>query len=243
MRDEKRVIGNGEQEMTNLPIPNPQSPITNPQLPITTPSYRIGLTGNIATGKSTVGRMLAELGAEIIDADRVAHAMLAPDGAAYDAVVAAFGADILAADGTIDRSKLGDIVFSDAEALAQLERLVHPPVIVEVRRRMAASLAPVVVVEAIKLLESGVADDHDAIWVTTCPETAQVKRLMQSRHLTREDALRRIHAQPPQAEKLARAGVVIDTSGSLDETRAQVRAAWEDIRLTTLAKVQKPSQG
>ena len=192
--------------------------------------YRIGLTGNIATGKSTVGRMLAELGAEVIDADRVTHTMLATDGAAYPAVVAAFGAEILAPDGTIDRGKLGDIVFSDAEALAQLERLVHPPVIAEVRRRIAASVAPVVVVEAIKLLESGVAGDYDAIWVTTCPETAQVKRLMKSRRLSREEALRRIHAQPPQAEKLARADVVIDTRGSLDETQAQVTAAWENIK-------------
>ncbi|MGC9394516.1 MAG: dephospho-CoA kinase [Anaerolineae bacterium] len=192
--------------------------------------YRIGLTGNIATGKSTVGRMLAKLGAEVIDADRVAHATLAPGGAAYDDVVAAFGAEILAPDGTIDRGKLGDIVFSDAEALAQLERVVHPPVIADVRRRIAASPAPVVVVEAIKLLESGVASDYDAIWVTTCPETAQVKRLMRSRHLTHAEALRRIHAQPPQAEKLARADVVIDTSGSIDETRAQVVAAWENIR-------------
>lgn len=190
---------------------------------------RIGLTGNIATGKSAVGRMLAELGAEVIDADQLTHSVLAPDGAAYADVVAAFGVDILTPDGTIDRGKLGDIVFSDAEALAQLERLVHPPVIAEVRRRIAASVAPVVVVEAIKLLESGVADDYDAIWVTTCPETAQVKRLMKSRRLSRAEALRRIHAQPPQAEKLARADVVINTNGALDATRAQVIAAWKAI--------------
>lgn len=190
---------------------------------------RIGLTGNIATGKSAVGRMLAELGAEVIDADQLTHSVLAPDGAAYADVVAAFGVDILTPDGTIDRGKLGDIVFSDAEALAQLERLVHPPVIAEVERRIAASVAPVVVVEAIKLLESGVADDYDAIWVTTCPETAQVKRLMKSRRLSRAEALRRIHAQPPQAEKLARADVVINTNGALDATRAQVIAAWKAI--------------
>ena len=177
--------------------------------------------------------MLAELGAEVIDADRIAHAVIAPDGAAYVAVVTAFGADILASDGTIDRGKLGDIVFSNAEALAQLERLVHPPVIAEVRRRIAISVAPVVVVEAIKLLESGVAGDYDAIWVTTSPETAQVKRLMKSRRLTRADALRRIRAQPAQAEKLARADVVIDTSGTLDETRAQVIAAWDAIKMST----------
>lgn len=208
----------------------PHSLTPSPSHPLTPSLYRIGLTGNIATGKSTVGRMLAELGAELIDADRIVHRVLAPDGAAYPAVVAAFGTEILAPDGSIDRRKLGDIVFSDAEALAQLERLVHPPVIAEVRRRTAASLAPVVVVEAIKLLESGVADDYEAIWVTTCPETAQVKRLMKSRRFTREEALRRIHAQPPQAEKLARADVVIDTSGTLDETHTQVIAAWKGIQ-------------
>lgn len=206
--------------------------IPTPYFLLPAPPYRIGLTGNIATGKSAVGRMLAESGAEIIDADRITHAVLAVGGAAYDDVVAAFGADILAADGNIDRGKLGEIVFSNAEALAQLERLVHPPVIADVRRRIAASAAPIVVVEAIKLLESGVADDYDAIWVTTCPETAQVKRLMKSRRLTREEALRRIHAQPPQAEKLARADVVIDTSGSLDETRVQVITAWEAIKIS-----------
>jgi len=172
--------------------------------------------------------MLAALGAEVIDADQITHAVLAPGGAAYDAVVAAFGVDILAADGAIDRGKLGDIVFSAAEALAQLEQLTHPPIIALIKERIAASAAPVVVVEAIKLLESGLADDYDAIWVTTCPETAQLKRLMQSRHLPCDEALRRIRAQPPQAEKIARADVVIDTGGSLDATRAQVSAAWEN---------------
>ncbi|HOU15663.1 MAG TPA: dephospho-CoA kinase [Anaerolineae bacterium] len=226
-------MGNGEWQMANGESPNHQSPIPTPSSLLPTPPYRIGLTGNIATGKSTVGRMLAELGAEVIDADRLTHSVLAVDGAAYPHVVAAFGADILAPDGTIDRGKLGAIVFSDAEALAQLERLVHPPVIAEVRRRVAASLAPVVVIEAIKLLESGVADDYDAIWVTTCPETEQVKRLMKSRHLTCEEALRRIHAQPPQAEKLARADVIIDTRGSLAETHTQVIAAWETIKMST----------
>ncbi|HOT91303.1 MAG TPA: dephospho-CoA kinase [Anaerolineae bacterium] len=223
-------MGNGEWQMANGESPNHQSPIPTPYSLLPTPPYRIGLTGNIATGKSVVGRMLAELGAERIDADQVAHAVIAPDGAAYAAVVAAFGPDILASDGTIDRRKLGDIVFSDPEALARLEQLTHPAIIAIIEARIAASRAPAVVVEAIKLLESGIADDYDAIWVTTCPEAEQLTRLMRSRGLTRESALRRIHAQPPQAEKLARADVIIDTSGSLDATRAQVIAAWENIK-------------
>ncbi len=197
---------------------------------------RIGLTGNIATGKSTVGRMLVELDAELIDADQIVHRVLAADGAAYPVIVAAFGSGILAPDGTIDRRRLGDLVFADTEALARLEQLTHPPVIAIIEEYIAASAAPVVVVEAIKLLESGLADDYDTIWVTTCPEAAQLKRLMKSRHLTREDALRRIHAQPPQAEKLARADVVINTSGTLNETRAQVIAAWEILTQNLLAR-------
>ena len=210
-------MGSVEEKTTNHQISNPS--ISN--LP-----YRIGLTGNIATGKSTVGRMLAKLGAEVIDADQIVHTVLSPNGAAYPAVVAVFGTGILTADGTIDRSQLGDFVFADANALARLEQLTHPPVIAIIDERIATTATPVVVVEAIKLLESGVADDYEAIWVTTCPETAQLARLMKSRHLTREEALRRIHAQPPQAKKIARANVVIDTSGTIGETRAQVVAAW-----------------
>ncbi len=191
--------------------------------------YRIGLTGNIATGKSNVGQCLRELGAAYLDADKVAHEMMTPGQPAFVAVVAHFGPGILAADGSIDRKKLGAIVFSDPEALRQLEQLAHPPTIAEVERRIQASAAAVVVVEAIKLLESGMAETYDAIWVTTCTEADQIERLTRSRGLSQEEALRRIHAQPPQAEKLARADVVIDTSGTKAETRAQVLAAWEAI--------------
>ncbi|HDQ34922.1 MAG TPA: dephospho-CoA kinase [Chloroflexi bacterium] len=191
--------------------------------------YRIGLTGNIATGKSNVGQCLQALGADFIDADKVAHEVMAPGGAAYRAVVAHFGDEILASDGSIERRALGAIVFNDPEALRQLEQLVHPPTIAEVERRIQASRAPVVVVEAIKLLESGMAETYDAIWVTTCAEEEQVTRLMHSRGLSRAEALRRIHAQPPQAEKLARADVVIHTGGTKAATRAQVVAAWEQI--------------
>ncbi len=191
--------------------------------------YRIGLTGNIATGKSNVGQLLSEWGAAYIDADKVAHEMMAPGQAAHAAVIKHFGARILAPDGSIDRRALGAIVFSDPEALRRLEQLVHPPTIAEVEQRIQRSGARVVVVEAIKLLESGMAETYDAIWVTTCAEEEQVRRLENSRGLARAEALRRIHAQPPQAEKLARADVIIHTSGTRAETRAQVRAAWEKI--------------
>ena len=191
--------------------------------------YRIGLTGNIATGKSTVAGMLAALGAEHIDADRVAHEMIAPDGPAYDEVVAAFGEQILTPDGRIDRGKLGAVVFHDEAAMARLESLVHPPTIEAVERQIAASDAPVVVVEAIKLLESGMAASYEAIWVATCDASTQLARLMSERDLSRADARQRIEAQPPQEEKIARADVVIDTDCTLAETRAQVEAAQRRI--------------
>jgi dephospho-CoA kinase len=193
--------------------------------------YRIGLTGNIATGKTTVGRMLESLGAERIDADKVAHAVIIPGGSAYRSVVAAFGPEILVSDPAqqpprINRQALGNIVFSDPAALRKLESLVHPAVIRNVNAQIASTEARVIVVEAIKLLESGMAEAYDAIWVTTCPKAIQCERLMRLRGLSRETALARIEAQPPQAEKLARADVVIHTDGSLAATRAQVLAAW-----------------
>lgn len=193
--------------------------------------YCIGLTGNIATGKTTVGQMLVALGAELIDADRVAHQVMAPGGAAYEGVVHAFGSDILAPDGTIDRRKLGAQVFADPAALRRLEELVHPAVIEVVRRQLERSQAPVVAIEAIKLLESDLAASCHEIWVTTCPEELQLERLMTTRGLSREEAELRIRAQPPQEEKLAVADVVIDTSGTLEETCQQVLRTWERMHL------------
>ncbi len=188
--------------------------------------YLIGLTGNIATGKSTVGRMLAALGAVLIDADAVAHAVMVPGHAVYEAVVAAFGPEIVRPNGEIDRRRLGAMVFADAEALARLERLVHPAVAAQVEAEIARARAPVVVVEAVKLLESGMGRRCHAVWVTRCDEATQLERLVGLRGLTRAEALARIRAQPPQAVRVAQADVVIDTNGTLAETEAQVRAAW-----------------
>ena len=187
----------------------------------------IGLTGNIGTGKSTVLQMLAELGAEIIDADKLAHEVIAPDGPAYAAVVEAFGQEILGADGQIDRGKLGDIVFRDPEALARLEALVHPAVLARTRELIEQAEAEVIVIEAIKLLESGLARQLcDAVWVVTCRPEQQLARVMAQRGLTETQARLRMEAQPPQEEKIAQADVVIDNSGTIEETRKQVRAAW-----------------
>lgn len=187
----------------------------------------IGLTGNIATGKSAVAGMLAELGAEVVDADEVAHEVMRAGSPVHAQIVAAFGPEVLAPDGEIDRRRLGTIVFADSAALARLEAIVHPAVIAEVGRRIVASNAPAVVVEAIKLIESGMAESCDSVWVTTCRPDQQIRRLMAGRKMSRAEAEQRVQAQSPQEAKTARADVVIDTGGTLAQTRAQVRAAWE----------------
>ncbi len=190
----------------------------------------IGLTGNIATGKSTVAGMLADLGAATLDADAVAHRVMRAGTDVHAAIRAAFGDDILAPDGEIDRRRLGAIVFGDPDALARLEAIVHPAVLAATARFIAASDAPVVVLEAIKLIESGMAAGCASLWVTTCPPEQQIHRLMSGRGLTRAEAEQRVRAQPPKEEKIARADVVIDTSGTLAQTREQVRAAYAALR-------------
>jgi len=189
----------------------------------------IGLTGNISTGKSTVARMLAELGAEVIDADRVAHEVMRAGTPVYARIVENFGSEILGPDGEIEREKLGAIVFDDHELMAQLEAIVHPATLGAIRRRVAAASSNVVVIEAIKLIEVGMADACDSVWVTACPAEQRIQRIMAGRELSRAEAEQRVQAQSPQEEKIARADVVIDTSGTLAWTRAQMRAAWEQL--------------
>lgn len=194
--------------------------------------YVIGLTGNIATGKSLVGHMLAERGAEHIDADRLAHQVVARGTDAWQQIVREFGREILRPDGEIDRARLGAIVFSDAAALARLEGFVHPPVIALTGERIERSTASIVVVEAIKLIESGmVVRLCDALWVVIAPRAAQIERLVADRGLSYEDAVARVDAQPPQSAKAARADVVIDNGGSIEATRRQVARAWEGLEL------------
>jgi len=190
----------------------------------------IGLTGNIGTGKSTVAGMLAALGAEAIDADKVAHEVMQAGTPTHAWIVETFGPEMLGSDGEIDRMRLGALVFADPAALARLEAIVHPATLEAIRCRIGTTSVGVAVVEAIKLIEVGMADVCDSVWVTTCRPEQQVCRIMGGRGLSRAEAEQRVRAQPPQEEKIARADVVIDTSGSLSRTRAQVQAAWE--RLT-----------
>lgn len=193
--------------------------------------YLIGLTGNIAAGKSEVARMLAELGAEVIDADEVAHEVMEPGGPAYADVVAAFGGEIRsgAGGGRIDRRRLGEIVFRDPTALRRLERIVHPRAIVAVGERIARAAAGVVVVEAIKLIEAGMHRGYDSLWVVIAPRELQIKRLTERRGLSEKEAALRVDAQPPQEEKAAVADLVIVNDGDLARLRQQVETAWKQI--------------
>jgi dephospho-CoA kinase len=198
--------------------------------------YLIGVTGNIACGKSTVLARLAELGAETIDADRVVHALMEPGEPVWEAVRREFGPGVIAADGRIDRRALGGIVFGDPAQLQRLEELTHPAVrvrIVALVEEAALLGKRVLVVDAIKLYEGGLADYCDETWVITCSPEQQLARLMARNSFSEAEARQRINAQPPQSEKVARADVVIDNSGPLDATRAQVDAAWEKIGLRT----------
>jgi len=189
----------------------------------------IGLTGNIATGKSVVRRMLEHLGAYTIDADALAHRVIAKGAPGYQPVINKFGSWILDEDGQIARSKLGRLVFSDPEALTQLESIIHPYVIQAVDLLVRRANQPVVVVEAIKLLESDLRKHCDAIWVTDAPQEVQIERLMRKRGMTREVALQRVQSQPLQKDKLAAATVIIRNTGSYDDLWKQVNEGWRHI--------------
>ena len=192
------------------------------------PPFVIGVTGNIACGKSTVLKMLADLGAATIDADLVYHDLIQPGLPLHRTLVERFGPGIVAADGTIDRRRLGAMVFADPEALADLDRITHPPVVAELHRRIAAASAPVVAVDAVKLVEGRFSQFCNRLWVVVCHPKRQIERLIKRNGFTPEEAARRVAAQPPLGEKLTLADAVIDNSGDLPATEAQVLAAWAD---------------
>lgn len=187
----------------------------------------IGLTGNIATGKSAVLRMAAQRGALVLDADKLVHEIMDNDTSMQAAIAVAFGSEVRRPDGRIDRPALAAIVFSDPQALRDLENMMHPAVRQELDRRVNESEAAVVVVEAIKLLEGELAALCDQVWVTNCSPRTQIERLMVCRGMDSETAALRVQAQNPQEEKVARADVVIDTSGTMADTARQFEAAWE----------------
>ncbi|MBZ5659483.1 MAG: dephospho-CoA kinase [Acidobacteriia bacterium] len=198
---------------------------------------RVGLTGGIATGKSTVVAMLRELGCHVLEADKIAHRMIEPGAAAYDEVVREFGRGILQPDGRVDRPKLGAIVFGDPKKLARLNSIVHPPTLAAQDRELAeieqAEPHAIAVVEAALLVEAGYDKKLDCLVVTWCTPEQQIARLTQQgagRGLTVEQARQRIAAQMPVEEKRRLADEEIDCSGSLEHTREQVVALLARLR-------------
>ena len=195
--------------------------------------FVIGVTGNIACGKSLILSYLAELGAETIDADKVYHRLIEPQMPLWRALCDRFGPEIFRADGTIDRPALGKIVFSDPSALADLDALTHPAVVAEIRTMISRSAAPVVAVDAVKLTESGLDRDCDAVWLVSCEPDVAIERLMARNGLTHADAAARVAAQPDITAKRARADTIIDNSGGRESTREQVISAWSALRLNS----------
>jgi dephospho-CoA kinase len=193
----------------------------------------IGLTGGIGSGKSTVAGMLAELGAIVIDADKVGHEIYLPGTEGFRLVVEAFGREIVAPDGAIDRRRLGERVFADPKELARLNALVHPLIGDEIRRRLQAAFARhegrPIVVEAAIMLEAGWRF-FDRIWVVVASPEVAIARVAASRGLDRGEIERRIAAQMPNAERRQVADLVIENDGTLAELRAQVEAAWRGLR-------------
>jgi dephospho-CoA kinase len=198
---------------------------------------RVGLTGGIATGKTTVAAILRELGCHMLDADKIAHRMIEPGGAAYDEVVREFGRGVLTSDGRVDRPKLGAIVFADPARLARLNAIVHPPVLEAQDRELAAikrtEQHAIAVVEAALLIEAGYAKKLDCLLVTWSTPEQQLARLTQQssgRGFTIEQARQRIAAQMSTEEKRRMADEVIDCSGSLEHTREQVVALVDKLK-------------
>jgi dephospho-CoA kinase len=196
-------------------------------------TLRIGITGPIGCGKSTVARWVGEHGAAVIDADAVAREVTAPGEPALEAVIARFGEAYRRADGTLDRVALGRLVFADPPALRDLEAIVHPavrPRILAAIRAAEAAGTEIVAIEAIKLVEGGLAAECDEVWLVVCSEREQRERLA-ARGSSQIEARQRIAAQDDLARRLGgKATRVIDTDGSRNETRAQVRDALEAAR-------------
>lgn len=193
----------------------------------------IGLTGGIASGKSTVSAILRNEGAYIIDTDKIAHDITLPNQPAWHEIIEHFGKGILLSDGTVDRRKLGQIVFNDAKKRASLEKITHPKIKskviseIEAARLRAHSL---VVLDVPLMFEVGWNDMADEIWVVYVDEQIQLSRLMARNNLSRQDALDRIAAQLSLTDKIRLADVVINNNGSIESTQAQVIEALHQVK-------------
>lgn len=187
---------------------------------------KVGLTGGIASGKSTVSGMFRDLGVPVIDADVIAREVVAPGSRALGAIVDAFGKEVLTDEKSLNRARLGEIVFSDPAKKKVLERILHPEIIAEQDRRLRdlerEGRTPVAIVDAAVMIESGSWKRFDSIVVVDCDESQQISRLRQRNAMDEEEAVRRVNAQMPLSEKVKYANHVIDNRGSIDDTRKQV---------------------
>lgn len=191
----------------------------------------IGLTGGIACGKSTVAEMLRALGARVVDADEVARQVMTPGSPVLARVVERFGREILKPDGTLDRRRLGGLVFGDRQAREDLNRLTHPAILDAIRRRLEEARregVETLVIDAPLLLEAGMEDWVDEVWVVACSREQQIDRLRRRDGFALAEAEARLAAQMPLEQKLRRAHRVIRNEGSLEETRRQVLACWRE---------------
>ncbi len=200
----------------------------------------VGLTGNIASGKTNARRVFREMGAHTIDADEIAHGLLEPGEEIYRKVIENFGGGIVDEDGTISRQRLGAIVFSDGDKLQLLNSLVHPAVRAEVQRRISELEGMhdtgIIIVDAALMVETGSYHGYDKLVVVYCKPALQLDRLMRRGGLTLEEARARIAAQMPVEEKLKAADYRIDTSGTLGQTRERIEAVYRDLVLLEIAQ-------
>ncbi|HXC50713.1 MAG TPA: dephospho-CoA kinase [Candidatus Limnocylindrales bacterium] len=195
----------------------------------------VGLTGGIGSGKSTVAELLAERGAHVIDADRVAHEVYAPGTAGFDSIVERFGDDVVGEDGAIDRARLGAMVFRDPEALADLNRIVHPLVRAEVASRIAQIVDEdpdsVVVIEAALMTETGWSGGAGRLWTVIADPDVVIQRLVQLRGMEPGEIARRMAAQADNEKRRRGATRVIENNGDLLDLEGEVQAAWADLQL------------
>jgi dephospho-CoA kinase len=197
---------------------------------------RVGLTGGIATGKSTVGAMFVELGCHLIESDQITHQLFEPGQAVHAAVVKQFGNRILALDGTIDRRILGGIVFRDPQARGKLNSLVHPAIIQRQQEWLKAMQAQdphgIAIVDAALMIEVGTYKNYDKVIVVTSSSELQKERLRARSALSEEEIESRIRSQMPNEEKIKYADFVIDNSGSMESTRVQVETVYRQLQET-----------
>jgi len=206
----------------------------------------IGLTGGIVSGKSTVARMFKDLGAKIVDADKLGHKVILPQGAAWKRIIKIFGKDILQKDQTINREKLGKIVFANQNLLKKLNKITHPEIIKLIKKEISLAKddskeeKKILIIDAALIYETKIDRLMDKIIVVYLDEEEQLKRLIKRNNLSEKEALQKIKSQIPLKEKIEIADYVIDNSNSLDKTREQVEKIWENLISRKESRSQKP---